>query len=208
MPSNRTMVIATAGENCISFRTVNWRHKTPQRFLIVRDRLENLEDGCTEIVSDIHSFAALRRNENSELLTINFTWLSGVCGGEVSGWEESVVIPYIPLLIFMRESSQEGGPKEWKRLCVCSTSRPRLVFHDQERLRECVTNKTVRRKLARALRDNFHSPGVEQINFYHDFMPYSFFFREVCDGRDGICGGLIFHNYHDDLKKANYSVHT
>lgn len=208
MPSNRTMVIATAGENCISFRTVNWRHKSPQRFLIVRDRLENLEDGCTEIASDIHSFAALRRNENSELLTINFTWLSGVCGGEVRGWEESVVIPYIPLLIFMRESTREGGPKEWKRLCVCSTSRPRLVFHDQERLRECVTNKTVRRKLARALRDNFHSPGVEQINFYHDFMPYSFFFREVCNGRDGICGGLIFHNYHDDLKKANYSVHT
>lgn len=208
MPSNRTMVIATAGENCISFRTVSWRHKSPQRFLIVRDRLENLEDGRTEIVSDIHSFAALRRNENSELLTINFTWLNGSCGGEVRGWEESVVIPYIPLLIFMRESTREGGPKEWKRLCVCSTSRPRLVFHDQERLRECVTNKTVRRKLARALRDNFHSPGVEQINFYHDFMPYSFFFREVCDGRDGICGGLIFHNYRDDLKKANYSVHT
>lgn len=41
-----------------------------------------------------------------------------------------------------------------------------------------------------------------------DFAPYSFFFREVCAGRNGICGGLIFHNYHDNLKKANYSVHT
>lgn len=208
MPSNRTMVIAAAGENCISFRTVSWRHKSPQRLLIMRERLENLEDGRTKIVSDIHSFAALRRNANHELLTINFTWLNENCDGEVSGWEESVVIPHIPLFIFMRESSQEGGPKEWKRLSVCSTSQPRLVFHDQERLRECVANKIVRRKLARALRDNFHSPRVEQINFYHEFVPYSFYFQKVCDGRDGICGGLIFHNYHDNLKKANYSVHT
>lgn len=202
------MVIATAGENCIDFRTVSWKRKSPQRFLIVRKWLENLEDRRTEIVSDIHSFAVLRRSEATGLLTINFTWLNGSCGGEVSGWEESVVIPYIPLLIFMRESTREGGPKTWKHLSVCSTSRPRLVFHDQERLRECVANKTVRRKLARALRDNFHSPRVEQIDFNHDFVPYSFFFREVYNGRDGICGGLIFHNHQNDLKKASYSVHT
>lgn len=195
------MVIATAGENCIDFRTVSWKRKSPQRFLIVREWLENLEDRRTEIVSDIHSFAVLRRSEATGLLAINFTWLNGACGGVVRGWEESVTIPYAPLLAFMGKSAQEGGSETWKHLSVCSASRPRLVFHDQERLRECVANKTVRRKLARALRDNFYSPGVEQINFYHDFMPYSFFFREVCDGRDGICSGLIFHNYHDDLKK-------
>lgn len=208
MPSKRTMVIATAGECCISFRTVSWSRKSPQRFLIVREWLETLEDGRTEIVSDIHSFAVLRRSEATGLLTINFTWLNGVCGGEVRGWEESVTIPYAPLLAFMEESAQDAGPKTWKHLSVCSTSRPRLVFHDKGRLREYVANKTVRKKLARALRDNFHSPCVERIDFYHDFEPYSFFFREVCNGRNGICGGLIFHNYHDNLKKANYSVHT
>lgn len=208
MPSKRTMVIATAGECCISFRTVSWSRKSPQRFLIVREWLETLEDGRTEIVSDIHSFAVLRRSEATGLLTINFTWLNGVCGGEVRGWEESVTIPYAPLLAFMGESAQDAGSKTWKHLSVCPTSRPRLVFHDKGRLRECVANKTVRKKLARALRDNFHSPCVERIDFYHDFEPYSFFFREVCNGRNGICGGLIFHNYHDNLKKANYSVHT
>ena len=208
MPSKRTMVIATAWECCIDFRTINWRHKSSRRFLIVREHLENLKDEQTEIVSDSHSFAALRRSEATGLLTINFTWLNGSCNGEVSGWEESVTIPYAPLLAFMGESAQDAGPKTWKRLSACSTSRPRLVFHDKGRLRECVANKTVRKKLARALRDNFHSPCVERIDFYHDFEPYSFFFREVCNGCDGICGGLIFHNYHDDLKKANYSVHT
>lgn len=142
------MVIATAGECCIDFRTINWRHKSSRRFLIVREHLENFKDERTEIVSDIHSFAALRRSEATGLLTINFTWLNGSCNGEVSGWEESVVIPYAPLLAFMWESTLEGGPKTWKHLSVCSTSWPRLVFHDQKRLRECVANKTVRRKLA------------------------------------------------------------
>ena len=199
MPSKRTMVIATAGENCIDFRTVSWKRKSPQRFLIVSEWLETLEDGRTEIVSDIHSFAVLRRSEATGLLTINFTWLNGVCGGEVRGWEESVTIPYAPLLAFMGESAQDGGPKTWKHLSVRFTSRPRLVFHDKDRLRECVANKTVRRKLARALRDNFRSPYVEQIDFYHDFEPYSFFFREIRDGRDGICGGLILHNHDNNL---------
>lgn len=208
MPSKRTMVIATAGENCIDFRTVSLKRKSPQRFLIVREWLETLEDGRAEVVSDIHSFASLRRSEATGLLTIDFTWLNGLCGGEVHGWEESVTIPYAPLLAFMGESTRDGGSETWKHLSVCPKSRPRLVFHDKERLRECVANKTVRGKLARALRDNFHSPCVERIDFYHDFAPYSFFFREVRNGHGSICGGLIFHNHQNDLKKAGYSVHT
>lgn len=208
MPSKRTMVIATAGEYCIDFRTVSWWKKSPRRFVIVRERLENLCDGQTEIVSDIHCFAALRRSQATGLLTIDFTWLKGGFGGEVKGWEESVSIPYEPLLAFIRESAQDGGPEEWKHLSVCPTSRPRLVFHAQERVRECLANRTVRKKLSHALRDNFHSPCVEQIDLYHDFMPYSFFFREVRNGCEGICGGLIFHNHQNDLKKAYYSVHT
>ena len=208
MPSNRTLVIATAGEHCISFRTVSWKHKSPQRFLIVRENLENLQDGYTEIVSDIHSFAALRRSETTGMLTIDFTWLNGTCGDKVSGWEESVVLPYDALMAFLRDSAQEDEPKEWKHLSVCSASRLKLVFHDREGLRKCVANRTVRGKLARALRDNFQSPGVEQIDFYRDFVPYSFLFQEVYNGRNGICGGLIFHNHQNNLKKASYSVHT
>lgn len=145
MPSKRIMVIATAGEYCIDFRTVSWWKKSPRRFVIVRERLENLRDEQTEIVSDIHCFAALRRSQATGLLTIDFTWLSGGFGGEVKGWEESVSIPFEPLLTFMRESADEGGPEVWKHLSVCQKSRPRLVFRAQERLRECVTNRVVRK---------------------------------------------------------------
>lgn len=54
MPSKRTMVIATAGEYCINFRTVSWWKKLPRRFVIVRDRLEALRDGQTEMPTVNH----------------------------------------------------------------------------------------------------------------------------------------------------------
>lgn len=208
MASKRTLVKAAAGNYCIDFRTVSWAKKSPQRFLIVRDCLEELRDKKSLIVSDIHSFALLRLNENTGMLTIDFTWLSGGCSGNVSGWEESVTIPYDRLIDFMRKSIQENGPQTWRHLSVCATTWPKLVFHDQKRLHECLENKTVRGKLAHALRDNFKYPGVDQINFYHDFAPYSFFFREVRNGCEGMSGGLIFHNHQNDLQKAYYSVHT
>lgn len=208
MPSKRTMVKVSAGECCIDFRTVSWKEKSPKRFTVVRERLEKL--GCDEqvIVSDGHSFAELRRRESTGMLTIDFTWLNTCCGGGVVGKEESITIPYDALLEFMRKSTQENGPKEWKHLSVYAVTRPKLVFHDQKGLRECLENKTVRRKLAHALTRNFQYPYVEQISFYYDFAPYSFGFQEISNGRTGIVGGLILHNSQDDLRKAYYSVHT
>lgn len=66
----------------------------------------------------------------------------------------------------------------------------------------------VRKKLSHALRDNFGYQGVERIEFYHDFAPYSFLFREINHDRVGTVGGLIFHNHQDDLSMASYAVHT
>lgn len=207
MTNERTLVKVSAGEHCIGFRTVSRKRKSPQRFLIIRRHLEKLEFEQTAVVSDIHSFAELRLNESTRMLTINFTWLSSHYDG-LKGWEDLVTIPYDKLLEFMRESTQENGPENWSQLSLCTVSRPKLVFHDQKRLRECVENKVVRGKLSHALRDHFKSPYAEQIDFYHDFAPYSFLFREVCNGRDGIVGGLILHNYDSDLKRSHYSVHT
>lgn len=208
MPSNRTLVKATAGKSCIGLKTVSRERGSSRRFLMIREHFAKLSNEETVIVSDIHSFAALRRSEATGLLTIDFTWLSGSCNGEVSGWEESVVLPYDALMAFVRDSTREDGPKEWKHLSVCSSSRPKLVFHDQEGLRKCVANRIVRGKLARALRDNFCYPGAVQIEFYPDFEPYSFIFHEERGGCAGITGGLTLHRRENDLKKAYYSIHT
>ena len=206
--NDRTLVKVSAGENCIGFKTVSRRRKSGREYLVMRDELARLEDNMTVVTNDIHSYASLRRNAYAGTLTIDFTWLSGSCDGEVLGWEETVTLPYDALMAFVRDSAQEGGTAKWKHLSLRLTARPKLVFHDRERLRECLANRMVRKKLSHALRDNFHYPYVERIEFYHDFAPYSFLFREVRNGRDGVVGGFIFHSAQGDLRKATYSVHT
>lgn len=206
--NDRTLVKVSAGESCIGFKTISWHRKSGREFLVTRNELARLEQEQVVISNDIHSFAVLRRSAGSGLLTIDFTWLSGGCGGNVQGWEETVTLPYDALTAFMEASAQEGGPQKWKHLSVRLTSRPKLVFRDRERLRECLANRVVRKKLSHALRDNFHYPDVERIEFFHDSEPYSFMFREVKNGRSSVVGGFIFHNAQGDLRKAAYSVHT
>lgn len=205
--SNRTMVKAYALEHGINFRTISRARKSPRRFYILRTVLEELRADETVIVSDIHCFAELLLCSSDGTLRIDFTWLQGGYDG-LTGWEESVTLPYEALADFMRESCQKGGPEQWKHLSLQVNSCPKIVFHDHEGLRKCLENKTVRGKLARALRDNFRYYRAEQISFYHDFVPYSFLFQETRNGHVGIVGGLILHNGEDDLKKAYYSVHT
>lgn len=79
------------------------------------------------------------------------------------------------------------------------------MFYDTEELRKCLSNRTVRGKLARALRDNFL--GADRIEFFHDFEAYSFMFQSYRFGRPSTVGGLILHDQ-NDLKKARYRVHT
>ena len=205
---NRTLIKVFASENCIGFKTISRRKKSPRTFLVTRDMLARLEQEPEIITQDIYSFAALRLNAAARTLTINFSWLRRRYDCELTGWEETVVLPYDALMAFVRDSAQEGGPAKWKHLSLRLTARPKLVFHDRERLRECLANRMVRKKLSHALRDNFHYPYVERIEFYHDFEPYSFLFHEVKKGCDSVVGGLILHNHQGDLRTAAYSIHT
>lgn len=203
----RTLVKVTASENCIIFRTVNRSRKSPKRFYVTRDEFARLETQVSVTTYDGWSFAILRRNTLMDTLTIQFTWLSG-SSHALTGWEETVTVPYGRLAAFVRESVQEGGPQEWKALSIdFSNRRPQLVFDAKKTLHAILNNGVVRRKLVRFLRDNFNWPYTEQIRLYSDFVPYSFFFREFRNGRAVMCGGLILHGQ-EDMSKAYYSVHT
>ena len=70
-----------------------------------------------------------------------------------------------------------------------------------------ITKKAIRRKLVRSLRDEFHWPQSEQIEFYDDFLPYSFTFKEYRGGKAVMTGGLILHNQ-ENISKSHYSIHT
>lgn len=174
-------------------------------FLITRDMLAQLEQKPEIITQDIYSFAALRLNTAARTLTISFSWLQRRFDCELAGWEETAVLPYDALTSFMEASAQKGGPKTWRVLSLQNTVTPQVVFVDTEGLRKCLENRTVRRKLARALRENFW--GADRVVFYHDFEAYSFMFQSCRAGRPSITGGLILHDQ-NDLQKAHYSVHT
>ena len=204
--SNRTLVKVSASENCIGFRTISRNRKSRQRYLVTRDQLARLEYEPQTITRDIYSFAVLRRDSNAGTLSIDFSWLNGSSGGKLMGWEETVTLPYDELVVFVQASAREDGPKKWKTLSIEKVTTPPIVFVDKDRLHKCLENRVVRKKLARALRDNFRCD--ERVELYHDFMAYSFMFRAYRTGWSPLVGGLIFHNYESDLKNAYYSVHT
>lgn len=203
--NNRTLVKVSAGEHCIGFKTVSRMRKSEREFLVTRSEFEQLEQEGRIIVCDIHSFAVLRRDILTGMLHLNFSWLRGGCNSQLTGWEETVTLPYDALIAFIQASAQEGSSKKWRALSVQKTASPKIEFCDKDGLHKCLENRTVRGKLARALRDNFH--GSERVIFYHDSEAYSFIFQSFRGDRPTITGGLILHRQ-DDLKKAYYSVHT
>lgn len=204
--SNRTMVKLTARQYGIELQTYS-REKKSRSFFILRDELAELTRRDEIIVHDGRSYATFRRDLYAGTVGVRFAWLN-ICGDRLSGREEILELPYAPIMAFAESSRAAGGPKHCRLLAVkAKTARPRLVFCDVQRLHECLAVKDVRRKLVRFLRDNFCWPDSEEIRFYSDFNPYSFFFQEIRRGQTCLSGGLILHRQ-ENLDRAYYSIHT
>ena len=207
MIKKNTLVKAYAEEYGIDIRTVSRSRKSPHRFYVLRDALADLEHKPKIIVRDIRSFAVLFLNSYDSTLEIEFNWLNGN-GYNLMGWEETVTLPYEEFAAFVHNSTVESGPKEWKTLSIDNSVRqPKLIFNSLENLHKALQNGTVRHKLVRFLRDGFQWPDAERIELCDDFMPYSFLFREIKNGKTALSGGLILHNQ-DDIGKAYYGIHT
>lgn len=205
--NQRTLVNVTSGDGYISLRTVSRSRKSPHRFYIPQSNLAELGHKQKIIAHDVSSFAVLNRNVYSGTLEITFTWLEKDVDN-VSGYQETVILLYEKLAAFVRDSELEGGSAEWKVLSLDEPGkRPQFVFKSRGNLRAALKNGAVRRKLIRFLRDQFRWPCSEKIEFFDDFVPYSFTFREIRDGKPAIIGGVILHGQ-ENLKDAYYSIHT
>lgn len=206
MNNRNTLVKAYAGEYGIDFWTISRNRKSPHRFYILRDKLEELERNPKIIVHDIYSFAILHLNTHTGMLEIEFDWLSGN-SHNIMGWQETVILPYEELAAFVHNSTL-GGPSEWKAFSINNPKKqPKLIFNSRKNLHAAIQNGIIRRKLARFLRDGFQWPNADQIELYDDFLPYSFTFHEIKNGKTAMIGGLILHQQ-DDIKKAYYGIHT
>lgn len=205
--NNRTLVYMIFRTDCIALRTVSRLRKSPHRFYIPRSRLEELEHTPYMIAHDIESFAVLRRDTHTGTIEIEIIWLSGD-GYAVSGYKETIILPYDQMVAYLYKSIFEESPVVWKTLSIDSSQKqPKIVFNSRKNLHAALANNVIRRKLVCSLRDEFRWPQSERIEFYDDFLPYSFTFKEIRGGKAVMTGGLILHNQ-NDTKKAHYSIHT
>lgn len=204
---NRTLVYMIFRTDCISLRTVSRSHKSPHHFYILRDKLEDLEHTSGIAVHDINSFAVLCRDTYAGTVEIELTWLSGN-GHDVSGYREIIILPYDKLQACLCKSVTEDSPVVWRTLSIDNSNKqPQLVFNSSKNLHAALADNTIRHKLIRSLRDDFRWPRSDKIEFYDDFLPYSFVFKEFSEGKVAMTGGLVFH-IQDDISKAYYSMHT
>lgn len=202
--NNKTLVIITMTEKHLVFRTVTMDRKSPHSFMISKGVIDDLFDLPRTVLCDhdCGSFAQIWRDTLNETVHIRFYWLNSN-GFRLSGWEQTIIVPFDELMSFNKGYMGE----RWALLSLEESRQPRLVFCGAKNLHAAVNNPTVRRKLARFLRDNFQWLGADEILLYDDMEPYSFFFREMRNGRLGICGGVILHG-RKNMEKAQYSIHT
>ena len=207
--TDRILLHAHADENTVQFRTVGARVKSPRRFFVTYGELDRLKREGSIISNDIHSFVQARLDERRDLAVFDFTWLAGRCFDRVEGFEQTVRLRWSKFQSFLEECRQPDGPRDFKALSLdVSKDRPRLVFDgNRANLKAAVGDRTIRRKLGKALMANFNWPDADEIHLTNDFVPYSFFFREFRGGRAIMCGGLILHDQ-EDLAKAYYGIHT
>ena len=205
--NDRTLVYITFLPDCIAFRTVNRKRKSPHCFYILRSRLTELERKPEILVSELNSFAVIRRDAYAGTIEIEFTWLSGDYS-HIFGYKQTIILPYDKLSAFACKITSESYPVVWKTLSIDNSHKyPKLVFKSKKNLQNVIANGTIRRKLAHALRDEFKWPYAEKIEFYDDYMPYSFIFRKIRNGKLAITGGLVLHEL-EDAQKTHYSIHT
>lgn len=202
--SSKTLVIITKAEKYLVFRTITMDRKSPQSFMISKAAIDDLHDLPRTALCkhDCGSFARVWRDTLKETVHIRFYWLNGD-GSQLTGWEQTIILPFHELMSFNKGYMGE----RWALLSLEESRQPKLVFCGTKNLHAAVSNPTVRRKLARFLRDNFKWPEADEIHFYDDREPYSFFFREMRGGCAGICGGVILHD-RENMEKAQYSIHT
>lgn len=204
---DRIIVQIDINESSLAFRTRQGDQRSPHRFYVTRGELDDLERAGSAITADIHSFARLRLDRQRDLLEMDFTWLSG-SESDLRGFSQTVRLPWCRIRQLLDVPYAEGLPGVRLLGLPPAATRPRLVFDgDRTNLRAAVGDPRVRRKLGKALMANFNWPGADEVRLYNDFTPYSFFFREVRDGKPCLCGGLILHGQ-EDMRKAYYGIHT
>ena len=203
--NDRTMVKMRVSEDYIIFRTIT-KSKKSSEFYVRRSELTALEY-TDQIIAWDCSFAVFTRDSEARTVSIRFYWMNMSDTGSFTGRRQDVTLPFKPFMDFVKWSVFEEQPQKWSALSIEPRFSPKLTFVSTRNLHAALADKLTRRKLSKFLRNNFHWRDSTEIIFTDDFIPRSFFFREMRKNTAGMCGGLILHGQ-ENMAKAYYSIHT
>lgn len=205
----RTLLKIRATENGASIRTISRNYRSPVHFYVPNEIWKELEEKRYIVISDIGSFLKMylyKTAEGKQTIRFVFCWLNCDIYDTLTGHKEDVEVSYEKFQDCLEKSHICKGESQ-KVLSTKPAGKPRLEFNSRYNLKQVAGKKTVRKKLGKFLARNFNWYQTQKILVTDDFEPYSFFFEELRDSGNGICGGIILHG-RENLSTAYYGIHT
>lgn len=165
MMFDSVLVKVSCSEELLYLHTISRRHKSPYRFAILRDTLEQLErePGRQVIVADCGCYAALRltRAMDSDMLEIRFSWLQSAGADSLRGYEEWVRLPYRRFHECVEAGTDMAG-WNWSQLSVPEKVTRRFEFHSRRNLHQIAQRPLLRHKLGKKPWNTISSGGVRR----------------------------------------------
>ena len=130
-------------------KTVSREFKAPHFFYILKARILELEHDKSIIVKNYGSYAELSKIQSTagqRILHITFSWLKEEYNGVLTGWRETIELPYD---LLYQAATEDTLDCEWKILSLVNKSRPKILFESRSNLHNAVRNPWVRKKLGR-----------------------------------------------------------
>ena len=158
----RIMLKAVLDGEYIVLRTVTESGRKSTRFYISRSKLAKLQNNYI-IVKD-SSFAEFFPNTSNDTMEIMFYWTKYNGFEEFTGYTQRLNINYSAFMDFIT-----AGTGEFKAMSMQESFSPKITFDSRRNLHEVATDKLLRRKLSKFLRDNFKWTSSE-IKLYDDFV--------------------------------------
>lgn len=204
--NQNTLVKIHVSEDCLIFHTYSRHGGSSPRFFISRKKLTRLSDSGSIYARDQNSLAEIYlicRPDGKMYVHMEFYWLSIFGDETISGRRETIHVPLdiiCPLLSAPDKTVYRVLSKEY-------TKCPPVIIQSRKNLHAVVSDRVLRKKLARCLITHFRSGYIQKVILYDDCEPGSFYFQEYVNDRLGLSGLLLLSGA-ENPKTASYSMHT
>ena len=201
-----TLVKIHVSEDCLILHTYSRHGGSSPRFFISRKKLTRLSDSGSIYARDQNNLAEIYlicRPDGKMYVHMEFYWLSIFGDETISGRRETIHVPLdiiCPLLSAPDKTVYRVLSKEY-------TKCPPVIIQSRKNLHAVVSDRVLRKKLARCLITHFRSGYIQKVILYDDCEPGSFYFQEYVNDKLRLSGVLLLSGAQNP-KTASYSMHT